>query len=457
MELGFETIGNATLICHDKKPILVTDPWVKGYAYFGSWAPSHQIPEQQMNAILASEYVWISHGHPDHLSMSSLKLLKDKKILLPDHVGSRIHDYLKETGYNVFKLKDREWTQLSENVRVLSIADYFQDAVILIDVGGKLIVNTNDAGETGWGPFVRKQIKKYDTSFLLQLTGFGDTDLINYFDEGSGERIMPVAAKRVPFGKNIALVAEGYGVKYLLPFSSMHQYHREDSIWANQCVTKLTDYAVGFESDSVKILPAYIQWDCIKDTYETTNPPENISPVVAPEEFGDSWTEPLEDGDFDRIKEYFKAIFHLDKVLGFINFKVAGKTHRIEFNSKKFDRGITFETPRGSLMKAVKHQIFDDLLVGNFMKCTLHGPWHTNTVYPHFTPYVTKYADNGNARSEQEIASYFKEYRRRAFFDYIRHKIEEGSTDFLRPIFPRDSGIYHIGRTLYHKYKRLTR
>ena len=26
MELGFETIGNATLICYDRTPILVTDP-----------------------------------------------------------------------------------------------------------------------------------------------------------------------------------------------------------------------------------------------------------------------------------------------------------------------------------------------------------------------------------------------------------------------------------------------
>ena len=28
MELGFETIGNATLICYDRTPVLVTDPWI---------------------------------------------------------------------------------------------------------------------------------------------------------------------------------------------------------------------------------------------------------------------------------------------------------------------------------------------------------------------------------------------------------------------------------------------
>ena len=42
--LGFETIGNATLIAYDGNPVLVTDPWIRGGAYFGSWTFSHLIP-----------------------------------------------------------------------------------------------------------------------------------------------------------------------------------------------------------------------------------------------------------------------------------------------------------------------------------------------------------------------------------------------------------------------------
>ena len=94
MEIGFETIGNATLICHDHGPVLVTDPWLVGGAYFGSWTLSHEVPEQQMEAILGARYVWLSHGHPDHLSGESLALLKDKLILLPNHFGDRIREEL---------------------------------------------------------------------------------------------------------------------------------------------------------------------------------------------------------------------------------------------------------------------------------------------------------------------------------------------------------------------------
>ena len=83
-ECGFETVGNATIILHDGAPLLASDPWITGPAYFGSWGLSHQIPAEQMEAIQQCEYVWISHGHPDHLSGDSLKLLANKKVLVPE-------------------------------------------------------------------------------------------------------------------------------------------------------------------------------------------------------------------------------------------------------------------------------------------------------------------------------------------------------------------------------------
>jgi len=35
-------------------------------------------------------------------------------------------------------------------------------------------------------------------------------------------------------------------------------------------------------------------------------------------------------------------------------------------------------------MTAVHYQIFDDLLIGNFMKVTLHGDWGPGRLYPDF-------------------------------------------------------------------------
>ena len=79
---------------------------------------------------------------------------------------------------------------------VCSIADVFQDAALLIDLGGRLIADTNDAADRGGGPFLLDTIRRYDESYLLALTGYGDADMIHFYDE-DGVQVPPAAAARL--------------------------------------------------------------------------------------------------------------------------------------------------------------------------------------------------------------------------------------------------------------------
>src|ERR1700749_3472335 len=88
--LGFESIGSATLIAYDGEPVLTTDAWINDDAYFGSWTHDYAIPPAQMDAIKRAKYHWFSHGHPDHLNMTSLPMLTGGQILLSDHYGGRV-------------------------------------------------------------------------------------------------------------------------------------------------------------------------------------------------------------------------------------------------------------------------------------------------------------------------------------------------------------------------------
>src|SRR5262245_4143065 len=106
---AFETIGNATLIAYDDRPILTADAWINDSAYFGSWQCSHEIPPEQRAAILAAPFHWFSHGHPDHLNVASLAELSAGQILVSDHVGSRMAEDLAALGCNVRVLPDHRW------------------------------------------------------------------------------------------------------------------------------------------------------------------------------------------------------------------------------------------------------------------------------------------------------------------------------------------------------------
>ena len=454
MNIGFDTIGNATVIVYDNgKSVLATDPWVQGSAYFGSWRMSHEIPQEQIEAVKNCDFIWFSHGHPDHLNGDSLSLFKGKKILLPNHVGGRIRGDLTRDGYDVQVLPNREWFKISDHVRILCISDYYQDAILLIDVNGRLIVNTNDAIDRGWGRFARKIVKEFRVSVLLALFGHGDADMINFFAE-DGTYIPPKAARKLPVGISIKQAAESWGVKYCIPFSSMHQYQRTDSIWANEYITQLSDYAKGFDSKSVELLPAYIRFDCETDKWQQINPPPSEQVIYEPEHFDDNWKDVLSSEDLKQVSGYFHRIEHLQTFLDFINVRVGGQDNVISIGKEKFQRGITFEVPRNSLMIATEYQIFDDLLIGNFMKTTLHGKWPKSQLYPHFTPYVARYSDNAASRTKEELDQYFEEYRKREPMEYLRHKFEQKSVDVFRSHVTGGSKVFQLGKRVYWFMKK---
>lgn len=454
MELGFETIGNATVICYDRRPVLVTDPWVTSQAYFGSWTHTHVIPEEQLKSIDKCEFVWFSHGHPDHLNPYSVSRFQAKKILLSDHYGNRIKDDLRAQGFDVTVLNDRVWTKLSEKIKVLSIADHNQDAILLIDIGGTLVVNTNDASHSGWERFVRRTVSQYKRTFRLAISGVGEADMCNFFDEG-GQRILFLPeVSEVQLGQNISRHTDRLGIKFFIPFSSMHKYQREDSVWANRYIAKLDDYSRGYLSDHSEILPAYIRYDLITDKIEQIDPLETPDRVFSTAHFGDNWSEALSGNEAARAKSYFRKVEHLENSMDFINLRVGGEDNIIELRSRKFDRGITFEAPRKSLMTAITGEIFDDLMIGNFVKTTLHGKWGAGRLYPDFIPYVAKVADNGRAHSPAEIRAYRAFYRNSAPVDYILNRIEQFGINKVMTSLSGDSKAMIFAKSFYNLIKR---
>jgi hypothetical protein len=450
MDVGFETIGNATLIVHDERPLLATDPWLSTNAYFGSWTLSHAIPEEQRRAVEACPYIWFSHGHPDHLNAASLGIARGKTVLLCDHVNGRMKSDLEREGFAVKVLEDRQWMRLGERVRVLGIADYNQDGILLVEVNGRLIVNTNDASDRGWSTFVSRTVRGYERSFLLALTNYGDADMMNLHDE-SGRFLDPPAHERWPLANVIAEKMRVLGTKVFVPFSSLHRYQRADSAWANAYIATLEDYPDAVEGREV--LPAFIRYDCANDAWTRISPRENVPRLRAPGEFGDDWSEPLERQDEAAIGDYFRSIEHLSTFLDFVSVRIGGRETTVPLSNGGYRRGITFEAPRGSFMTSIRHQVFDDLLIGNFMKATLHGEWPGSRLYPDFTPWVAKYADNGRAKSRDEVERYFRAYRARAGFDYLRHRIEERSKQTFRASFSDDSHLYRLAKRIYWSVK----
>lgn len=446
--------GNATLIAYDGRPVLATDPWFgdEEPAYFGSWVLSHKIPQHLKEDISGCEFIWFSHGHPDHLNPGSIGRFRSRKILLPDHVNGRIFKDISPNGYDVTILPDRKWVRLSDNVRVHCITTQIQDAILLVEVAGKLFINLNDAGTRDCSRYIRGIAKDYEHSYTLALSGYGDADMINLFAE-DGSFVIPRAGRKPSVGRQLTNLAKATGSRSVIPFSSFHQYQREDSMWAQAYTTPMEAFFEGL-SPEVQYFPPFSSVDCETLKVESARPEELHVAPKSPAEFGDNWSDVLERSDMRTIEAYFARKDRVQNYLGFINFNVGGRDNIVKLRGRE-DRGITFRVPRTSLMTSIDYRIFDDLLIGNFMKTTLHGIKSLNEgTVENFTYNVAKYADNGLAETDEEIRKYLAEYRRRAGIDYLVTALEDKSRGFLSRFAKQDTAIYRLMKAIYIDYIR---
>ena len=420
--IGFETIGNATITIFDKEPIITTDPWILGNPYFGSWCHKYQIPDTQYKNILKAKYVFLSHGHPDHIDPDSLDLFKDKTFILASHYGKRIYNELSK-NFKCIELKNNQWFSVSDNIRVKVFADWNQDSTAIFEVlKENVILNLNDGNALGWSKEIKKIIKNYKNRFLLKLVNWGDADMINFYDT-DGKFIEPQASQMPPCGITYAYHMKRWNCNYAIPFSSLHTYVRKDSIQMNKYVTPLDAHSEKFNDKQGNLLPAFIIWDFQKNDYKLINPPQNFNEPKDPQVFGDNWSDELDKEDKKQINLYFSKFDHVKEKFGFINFRIGNKDFNLKLSDK--NEGLKFETPRNSLMYSINNNIFDDILIGNFAKVQLIN---VNSLYPDFNPFIAKYGDNGGARSKTEINDYFNYYKLNSanyWNDFLRFKTAE--------------------------------
>jgi len=418
------------------------------YCYFGSWHLPYDIPDNIREDIVKSEYIWFSHGHPDHLNPDSLNLFKNNKILLPDHFGSRIYNDLKTEKFNVKIIEDRKWTNLSKNISIMSITSKIQDSILLIRVNNDIFINLNDAGPYS-SKFIKKTISKFRRKFLLSISTF-EADMINFFDENNNF-IKPAMAGKFSAGRYLSILANVFEAKFIIPFSSFHEYQRKDSVWANDLIYPLEKYPNDIEKKHIYI-KAFSYINCLKDddivSLEIQRKKLQIKP---PEAFGDNWSEELSKSDKKIVESYFNKFLSFKKKIGFISLIVGGKEFNLKFEGPK-NKGISFELPKNSLLSACRNKIFDDLLIGNFMKTKLYNLDSLYDPRANFTHEICKFGDNGMVYTPKEIEAYKKYYAQKMGKEYFLDLFSNASKNHFKYFFKnyQNSKYYNNLKKIYY-------
>ncbi len=441
MSWTFETLGNATIqIARDGKPVLVTDPWLQGSAYFGSWELERPLSDRQRQNAIGSRYVWFSHGHPDHFHPDSVQLLdRTSAILIPDHYEPELARALREWGFSPRILPNKQWVPLEDGLKVLCVANENMDAIVAFEVDGALLLNKNDSPFCGENCFFRNLVAQYETNYLFALCAF-DADMINIVDTNQQSVIGPPSERKPGTVFSVGQTARYLGARTFCCSSSQHVYARPDSAWANDYRITWAVMQKLWPADDIRLVPPYSTVEIRSGTLLHTDADEVADPStrVRPDA-GEDWSAKLSEEEWARVDGFARQFETLRRWQDFIAFNVGGETRTVLLSSKAERTrpqkrvGVTFHVPRGSLLETVDYGYFDDLLIGNFMKTELHGM----QLYPLFSPRVAKLGGNAKVFTASQLNAFRWHYFRRSPLAFLRYRADIAWNAFIEPAIRR--------------------
>jgi hypothetical protein len=147
-------VNHASFYVSNEDTLLLVDPWVEGPVFNNGWT---LLDTSTSNAALVREiadqrrttFVWFSHEHPDHFSVSFVKRLKqdfpgDVTLLYQHTKDKRVVRFLRRTGFSVVECRPGRPVRLDHEMSITVWPYADGDSYCLIRCGERHILNLND-------------------------------------------------------------------------------------------------------------------------------------------------------------------------------------------------------------------------------------------------------------------------------------------------------------------------
>lgn len=229
-------------ICHGAMLVeagglkLVTDPWLKGSAYCGQW---YLFPKPvDISPALNADYVLYSHGHEDHMHPPSLKMIDKKaKVFFPYSWYDGAEEFINGMGFKVTEAINEKTYHLDKDTSVTYISNNL-DNVIVIEHGGEVLVDVNDALHSAPALLIEKIAAKINARWKNIDYVFSSYGGASYFPncfKFKGKDDVEIAKTReLFFLNNFCKIMALLKPKYAVPFASDFVLLNDTQRWMNE-------------------------------------------------------------------------------------------------------------------------------------------------------------------------------------------------------------------------------
>ena len=270
--MKIQLISHASVVVSCSDAVIWTDPWLEGKVFNDSWS---LYPEPAYDAAVTRDvdYLWISHEHPDHLNIPTLRGLpaefKERvTVLFQKNNSTKVFEALEKFGFRNFRaLPHREVVKLMPETEVYCYQVGQMDSCLAIRNRGQIAVNVNDA-----------TVGASDSQFIRQDIGEATVVLNQFSTAGYGGNVDHDELLRGMAREHLDLVVENHrdlGAKATIPFASFMVYCCQDNQYMNAFANRPSDLAARFELEGLDLALLYPG-----DTYDPEEPFDDSSARV---------------------------------------------------------------------------------------------------------------------------------------------------------------------------------
>ena len=137
-------LNHSCILIISKEIRILCDPWFKGDAFDNGWSllcdESHDINE------LDFDYIFISHEHPDHFNIPTLKSLKKKTTFIYQKTkDKKVKKFLELHGHSVIEIQEDKTLIIKDLHLNIFIFDGYDSALLVEFSDGNTFLNINDS------------------------------------------------------------------------------------------------------------------------------------------------------------------------------------------------------------------------------------------------------------------------------------------------------------------------
>jgi UDP-MurNAc hydroxylase len=236
----FTFVNHASFMVRNDTAVLLVDPWVEGSAFNNGWSlldrsTSNAALIADLNRTALPVFIWISHEHPDHFSISFVKLLKaDARVrvtfLYQHTLDGRVAAFLRKLGFGVIVCQPGVPVTLGHELRIAVFPYSEGDSWALIQSGARTLLNLNDCvvSTSAQCQAIKASVAALAPRIDVLLTQFGYANWVGNPDQQ--DRHHHAAGEKIErMGMQIGMLKPSL----IVPFASFVYFSHPDNAYLN--------------------------------------------------------------------------------------------------------------------------------------------------------------------------------------------------------------------------------